>query len=98
MTARQEQVRESRVLLYLSLYLLVFFLFVLAVNIFAWEAVLIGVFWELLMLPSLATLAIVTGYTLVRWFRTARADEYLRPLLLLLVPWFALIWMMIWFK
>jgi len=93
MTARQRPQRESRVLLFLSLYLLLFFTFVLAVSIFGWEAVLIGVFWELLMLPSLAMLVVVTGYALVRWFRTGDRATYLRVLLLLLAPWAIIIWL-----
>lgn len=84
---------ERLVLLYLSIYLLVFYSWVLAVNTFHWEATILGVFWELLMLPSLALLFVVTGYTIVRWLRTGRQPAYLRVILILVIPWSFLAWL-----
>lgn len=84
---------ERLVLLYLSIYLLVFFSWVLAVITFHWEATILGVFWELLMLPSLALLFVVTGYTSVRWLRTGQKPAYLRVILILIIPWSFLAWL-----
>lgn len=84
---------KPQVLFYLSIYLAVFFFWVFAVNLFKWEATLIGVFWELLMLPSLATLVLVTGYTLVQWVRKDRQAAYLRVFILLAIPWAIVAWL-----
>ena len=92
-STQQKPIPERLVLLYLSIYLLVFFTWVLAVNVFKWESTLMGVFWELLMLPSLALLIVLSGYTLVRWVRIGYRWTYSRVLLILLIPWAIVAWL-----
>jgi len=68
---------EGKVMLSLSLFVLSFFLFATAVNVFRWEAPVAGALWELLMLPSLAGIVILPVYVTIRYRKATAANRRL---------------------
>ena len=83
-----EMTKEARTVLILSVGTGLFFLFVFCTFIFRWEAIIVGVFWELLMLPSLVMLLGLLGFVALRAGKVDRTTlrYFLIAMTALLVP------------
>jgi hypothetical protein len=67
--ATNRKLRKNKIIFYLSILILLYFLAVLLINEFKYDAVLIGVFRELLTLPLLALLIVLLVLSIVSLFK-----------------------------
>ncbi len=75
--------REARIVRYLSVYLLLFFSWVFVAYSLRWDAPLVRVFWELLMIPSLIMLAVLPLFSIIRFIQAPGKSR--RPFLMVLL-------------
>lgn len=68
---------EGKVILLLSFFVLFFFLFATAVNVFRWEAPVAGALWELFFLPALAGTVLLPVFVAARYQRATAANRWL---------------------
>lgn len=72
---RRASMKEGNVMLLLACFLLLFYGLTFASHHYKWDAVIIGVFRELLTIPTLALLIVLPVYNLVRYFRSNAVNK-----------------------